>query len=414
VNFCNEDYFPFIYFLKKFNIGPEEICHQVAFGNNDYGIDAYYFDRQARNLYLYQFKFSENHNLFKESLERLTKDGIERIFGNPLLDPKKNDLLTQLKFDLKMNKDCIERVIIQFVFKGDGDVAENSSGLRDRRENLEGKKWIINNFFGRDTIDLIINFVSDKPIPPPPSAPHAFSIEFAERVSIDPHPEMPKLHVGFVSLMDLYGIYRELNNKFFDRNIRSGLSPDNPPNRKIREALVAIVLKQTQHAASFGFNHNGVTLAVENIVFEDGHAQVKVPRLLNGAQTITSLAKFIEDNEGNPALDKNYNILKSIKVLAKIVVDDPQSDFVTNVTICNNRQNPVDPWNLRANDRIQNDLQDRFRERLGVYYSRQEKSFENYTESDLQEMGYDDTSRGIEIKRLAQTFLETWSKSAVI
>ena len=72
--------------------------------------------------------------------------------------------------------------------------------------------------------------------------------------------------------------------------------------------------------------------------------------------------KFLTDNEGNPAIEGNIAILESIKVLAKIVVDDPSSVFVTNVTICNNRQNPVEPWNLRANDRIQCDLHDKLRE----------------------------------------------------
>ena len=71
-----EDYFALLYLNKKYNKTIEEIHTQFAFGGNDYGIDAYYFDRDARNLYLYQFKWSENHNLFKESLDRLTDQGI--------------------------------------------------------------------------------------------------------------------------------------------------------------------------------------------------------------------------------------------------------------------------------------------------------------------------------------------------
>ena len=37
----------------------DQLIHQVAFGNRDYGIDTYYIDREAKNLYLYQFKWSE-------------------------------------------------------------------------------------------------------------------------------------------------------------------------------------------------------------------------------------------------------------------------------------------------------------------------------------------------------------------
>ena len=61
------------------------------------GLDAYFIDPEAKNLYLYQFKWSENHNLFKDSLDRLAKDGMNRIFGNPMGDPAANELLNWLR-----------------------------------------------------------------------------------------------------------------------------------------------------------------------------------------------------------------------------------------------------------------------------------------------------------------------------
>src|SRR5260370_34410207 len=79
-----EDYYAFLYLNRKFKAEPNEIAHQVAFGNRDYGVDAYYIDRQARNLYLFQFKWTENHGQFKDSMERLAENGLCRIFGNPL------------------------------------------------------------------------------------------------------------------------------------------------------------------------------------------------------------------------------------------------------------------------------------------------------------------------------------------
>jgi hypothetical protein len=399
-----EDYFPILYLMKKFKVNPEDVLHQIAFGNNDYGIDSYHVDREGRNLYLYQFKWSEDHNLFKQSLERLAKDGMERIFGDPLQDPDQNELIRQLKSELYEHQALIDRVYVQFVFKGDAEAADNSAGLRDRRENLENKKWLVEKYFSPRQVNFIFGFVSDKPTPPPRQVPDSHTIAFSEKASLQTLDGDKKLYVGFVSLWDLYKMYQSLGNKFFNRNIRAGLFADNPPNRKIREALAAIVLKKQVSPSVFSFNHNGITLAAEHIDFLDGQARFKVPRLLNGAQTVTSVAKFVEDNESNPAFKENKEILESVKVLAKIVAHDPWSDFVTNVTICNNQQNPVDPWNLRANDRIQCDLQDKFREEVGIFYSRQQNAFQNLSDSELQELGIED-SRDIQIKRLAQTFL---------
>jgi hypothetical protein len=74
------------------------------------------------------------------------------------------------------------------------------------------------------------------------------------------------------------------------------------------------------------------------------------------------------------------------------------------VAINNNRQNPVKPWNLHANDMIQLELQDKLREDLGAYYERQEKAFSNLSPEDLDEMEIKE-GKAVELLKLAQTFL---------
>lgn len=399
-----EDYFACLYLKSKFRRDVQEIAHQVAFGGNDYGLDAFYIDREAKNLYLYQFKWSENHNLFKESLERLAQAGMQRIFGNAMADPLANELLSTLRAELQECKSLIKHVLIHFVFKGEVEDTDGSEGLRTRRENLENKIHLIHEFFGDQEVGLTVEFIADRRLPPKPKPAESHSISFVNPVRVETQDQTKTMYVGFVPLMDLYRIYKSLGQRFLDRNIRYGLSAENAPNKKIREALGDIVLKQKVAPDVFAFNHNGVTLAAEHLTTHENHTALRVPRLLNGAQTITSLAKFLVDNEGHPALSGTAPALESIRVLAKIVVDDPFSDFVTTVTICNNRQNPVEPWNLRANDRIQCDLHDKLREEARIFYSRQDNAFRNHSVEDLEEMGFE-AGRDMGIRPLAQTFL---------
>jgi len=400
---CKEDYFACQYLKAKYRCEVPEIAHNVAFGGNDYGLDAYYIDRDAKNLYLYQFKWSENHNLFKESLDRMAKDGMHRIFGNPMTDPTANELLNTLRAELQEYKSIIKHVLIHFVFKGDVDQAENSEGLRIRKENLENKVHLVHEYFGSTDIELNVEFIADRRLPPKVKPAEDHKVSFSQHVAVRTGDGQKVMYVGFVPLMDLYRIYKSLDQQFLDRNIRFGLSFENSPNTKIRETLADIVLKNKIAPDVFAFNHNGVTLAAEQVTCQEGHALFKVPRLLNGAQTITSVAKFLADNEGHPSLLANAQALEAINVLAKVVVDDPFSDFVTNVTICNNRQNPVEPWNLRANDKIQCDLHDKLKE-VRVFYERQDNSFRNYSLEDLEEMDVE-ASRPVRIRPLAQTFL---------
>jgi hypothetical protein len=214
-----------------------------------------------------------------------------------------------------------------------------------------------------------------------------------------------QLHVGFVGVLDLYRMFREMGQRLFERNIRAGLDPDGPINKKIRAALGDVVEGKAA-ASAFVFNHNGITIAAEQLEIDGDRAHITEPRVLNGAQTITSLAKFIESYDLEKAAREHGSRLDAVRVLAKIVTRASQP-FVTSVTINTNRQNPVEPANLRASDQIQLELQDKFRDELnGLLYERQESLFASLSEEEMIEQGFDpNQNRAIEIKQLAKTFL---------
>lgn len=403
-----EDYFAALYISKEFEYQIEDIIHQVAFGGNDYGIDAFHIDKNRHNLYLFQFKWSENHSLFKESFNRLISAGMERMFGNPLQDQMQNQLILQLKSALNENKSLIDSVLIHFVFNGDPVAAEQSAVLDSLREDLESKKYLLDKYFIHQEVDLTFQYKSNQTRKiaafTHTKKTHQFNIDFDQSIMTSSSEE-GRLDVGFVKLMDLYDMYQEMGQRFFERNIRAGLSAEKPTNRAIRKTFKNIVLKHQYPPEVFVFKHNGVTLAAEKFVINKDKVNIIEPRLLNGAQTLTSLDKFIKENENNPALKKNDNLLQSIRVLAKIITT-ASNDFIVNVTICNNQQNPVEPWHLRANDKIQLELQDKFKDDLSIYYERQESAFRNLTDEDLEDSGFDSVhGKAIEIKRMAQTFL---------
>ncbi len=130
------------------------------------------------------------------------------------------------------------------------------------------------------------------------------------------------------------------------------------------------------------------------------------PRLLNGAQTVTTLDSFLKANKDNPKLIEGRQRFDEMRVLCKIITNADQK-FVTRVTINNNRQNPVEPWNLHANDLIQLELQDKFRTDLGIYYERQENAFSQLGVEDLEDYGIREESKAIQMLKLTQTFLLT-------
>ncbi|HJU04409.1 MAG TPA: AIPR family protein [Nitrospiraceae bacterium] len=209
------------------------------------------------------------------------------------------------------------------------------------------------------------------------------------------------MFIGFVKLIDLHAMFREMNQRFFERNIRSGLTGEEAPNRAITQSLKQIILGKLEDPSVFAFNHNGVTLFAEKFDRLNDHFLITEPRLLNGAQTLTTFDRFIKHNEGDHKLTDKV-LLESLTVLCKIITR-AKPEFIVTVTINNNRQNPVMPWNLRANDEIQLELQDKFRDDLGIYYERQENAFSNLTNADLEDMEIA-PGKALELFRLARLF----------
>ena len=413
-----QDYFALVYLSKEFQRPMDEIVNQVSFGPYDYGIDAFHFDENRRTLYLFQFKWSSNAQLFETSFHRLLSAGMEMIFGTLTPDPDAADVIAELKECIHENEHAIDQVLIQFVFNGEPASAESNAVLDDLREKLEGKKHLIDERFEDRPITLSFRYIKN----PEPGEKrkiggvihtkktHQYKITFEQAISTET-AKGTKLSVGFIGLIDLVDIYGEMEQRLFDQNIRSGLSPEKSPNRAIRRTLARIA-DGRDPADEFVFNHNGVTIYAQKLVIQDGEgtALIVEPRILNGAQTVTSVAEFMEAARKKKSFENAREALQSIRVLAKVICN-ATDDFVINTTICNNRQNQVEPWHLHANDLIQLQFQNVFAQATpNLIYERQEGSFEHMSEDYLEELGIDTdnyraVAKPIEIKRLAQTFL---------
>jgi hypothetical protein len=399
------DYFALLYLEQEFGIDRERAIPQIAFGGNDYGIDAFHFDREKRNLYLFQFKWTESHAQFKQSFQRIIDAGMERIFAAQRQDQQINQLLLQLKSCLLDNEAIIERVCFHFVFNGDPAEAERSSVLDKLREDLENKKYLIDQRFERSTT-MLIEFRSARTRKVGASAhmrkTHSYAVQLEDTV-VRPGPNGETMTLGFIRLLDLFRMYNEMGQRFFERNIRAALSENEAVNRSIQQSFKRMVLDGREDPRIFAFNHNGVTLSAEALTASDGQMKLTEPRLLNGAQTVTTFARFLKANEGNKTLSDRRDALEQLVVMCRIITEATPA-FVTTVTINNNRQNPVEPWSLHANDMIQLEMQDKLRDELRVYYERQERAFENLSDDDLEAQGITEY-KAIELTKLARTFL---------
>jgi len=405
-----EDYFGLLYLENEYRIPRAQAINQVTFHGNDYGVDGFHFDRERRNFYLFQFKYSESHQQFKGSFQRLIDAGMKRLFDSEDQDPQQNQLIQQIKATLLENQAIIDRVYFHFVFLGDPEAAEQSRVLADLRETLENKKYLVDNFLSRDGspprhITLAVEFKSARSNKVGGTShvhkTRTYSLHVSDEMTRD-GPAGETMHLAFIRVADLHAIFADLRWRFFERNIRAALPPEEAVNTALKTAFRRIVLESKEPPEVFAFNHTGVTLAAEALSRTDGLWNVTSPRLLNGAQTVATFAKFLDENKGNRLLEDRQEILNNLYVQCRIITD-ASDEFITTVTVNNNRQNPVEPWNLRANDRVQLELADMFLDQVKLLYARHENLLRNLSDEDIEELGVEG-GKAIEIYRLGQTF----------
>lgn len=395
-----DDYYGLVFIENVLQIPRKTAVDQIAFGNHDLGIDGFHFDKEQESFRIFQFKNSKSVKLFNESLISLIEKGIPALFGDLVAVPGHQPIVDSARRVLGENKDEISQVLVDFVFRGNSQEAEQSSAVTNLKERLEEMSWLLERYFG-DRIPLLVRFLPFDGLISPAPARDSFTIRFRDYVEFS-GPDGLQMYVGFLPLIDLYGIRSALGRKFLERNIRFALPPDGHVNRALSGTFASILLERSQSPALFAFHHNGLTLSAGLFERKGDDVLVHAPRLLNGAQTVSTFADFFERN--GPALRAaaSEQLIDKLVVLTRIITQ-AKADMITQITISNNRQNPVQSWQLHANDQIQFELEDWFRA-LGIPYQRQDRAFAKVTAEDWQNMEYKET-RAVELIRLARTYL---------
>jgi hypothetical protein len=345
-------------------------------------------------------------------MRRLITIGLAKLFSTTPLDLNENSLLQALRADIDEFMPKVRVVYVRFVFTGNPKRAEEADTLQDLQEQIEDRRYLLNECFGRD-VELRVQFLSTtlKSVPRPPSPVAMFTVDIGGDVLVE-GPERQMLHAGFISMAALHDMFKVMGARLFDRNIRAPLarrdgSKSTSVNQKITETLKRIVLDQTLQPTAFCFMHNGVTLYAQRLIGKNGQYEITEPRILNGAQTVATLAQFAERFADHPRFTSNADVLRDVKVMCKIIANS-EDEFIRSVTVSTNRQNPVHPANLRANDPVQLQIADWLRE-SGFLYERQENSAAWQDPEELAEQGIT-ADRVILMKRLGETFAITDGK----
>jgi hypothetical protein len=204
--------------------------------------------------------------------------------------------------------------------------------------------------------------------------PASYTVAVTEATSLCMDAKV-HLYVVLTSLHSLIDLFRRRGNLIFEKNVRLYLNTKEAKARLEHpmEETLEQICSGSLDPNVFPFYHVGVTLAAFACDRLNGNLSLDAPCIINGCQTVNIASRYLSKLEKSKASEK-IERFKSIQVITKVVTraSDAQLREIAN---CNNRQNPIEAWQLFSNDRVHVEIEASLRD-VGVFYERQKGRFE--------------------------------------
>lgn len=183
--------------------------------------------------------------------------------------------------------------------------------------------------------------------------------------------------IVFAKLSDFQRYMRtDPRDLLFARNIRLVLK-----NSLVNEAIQE-TFREAPH--EFAYTHNGITILCDSRGWtEDRVLTIKNPRVVNGSQTLHSIAHL----EESPVARVMVRVIQVERIAATEPVADAERKkaIIDKIATRSNSQNPIKTANLRANDSFQHGLARMFR-RHKLFYQRRAGEWDR-RRSELKQVG---------------------------
>lgn len=365
-----------IHLMNTHLIDKDTALDQSSLGSSDYGIDGWYYDIKTNELFIYQSKLTDSKVLALRGLKDLTTalTYLEKIIVQKEVGKiPTNKSIYNLYIELSKNVDNLKKISFILISPF------NPNDLLDATEFNEAEKTIRESDLfkmlyekgGRITLD-IQEYNFEKSIAP---SNKKYTINKLDN-SLIRLRNNSFLEITFIPIYNLIQLYRQRGDILFHKNVRLSLYDYKDAKNRVvtpMEATFDQICKGQLSPNIFPFYHVGITISATTNSSEGvNEISLETPYVINGCQTITIADHFYRELENK----KNFEAMekfKEINVLAKVVIGTTDEEL-KEITNCNNRQNPIENWQLFSNDPIHIEIESSLLE-LEIFYERQKGKF---------------------------------------
>lgn len=323
-------------------IGSDVASYSLTDGGDDNGIDALYYCRTSKTLYIVQSKWIYSGKGEPENADvKKFLSGIKDIF-NFRFDKFNSKFQTKKDLIMMAIDDFQTKYQLILTYTGINELAQHSRSDIDDfliEINDASESVYISTFNQKRIHESLIKDVAGSPI----------NLVVTLRAWGKMH-EPYKAFYGQINGQEIFSWWNSHRNKLFKENIR-GVLGDTTVNSEITNTL-------EKEPGKFWYFNNGITILAEEVRknmaggsnTDYGQFSCSNISIVNGAQTVSCIGKFGE---------KDINKLENVYINARIIsLEGTEPIFGQEITKANNRQNKVENSDFVSFDPEQTRLRD--------------------------------------------------------
>jgi hypothetical protein len=303
---------------------------------DDFGIDGIFYKADSQTLYLIQAKLKAGA-MFSQDEALKFCNGVKKVVAQDFSDFNQHVITRQQEIeDAVSNCEKIE-LIVAHTGSGIGvhALAAINELLSDENHGEERFQQALIDYDSARTITDLRQTAAN------PRIDARLVLQSWSSIT-----EPKKTYFGAVPLKVLAELHKNYGKALYDKNIRNFLGHTTEVSKSIQQTLSVT-------PEDFFYLNNGVTALCQSIMPKDNKKsgktlQVRGLSIINGAQTVSSAARYIKDNPNND--------ISNAVVLLTLIESDDAAGFSKKVTKSRNHQNPVLMANFAALDNRQEHL----------------------------------------------------------
>ncbi|HEY0097398.1 MAG TPA: AIPR family protein [Pyrinomonadaceae bacterium] len=373
-----------VHLMNTHGLDVHAALDQSSRSGNDRGVDAWHYDEIGRELSIYQSKLTESRAGALRGFGDLegAAEWIGGIVVGGTVDvvPSDNHCLFGLYTRLSQVRSSLRTIRFALLSLFEKMEVEDSSEYQQFEQSLVGSE--LNACVrGRPGGRLVVDAESYNLKGGVPAAVKMYAVDKIPEARIGMRRNA-HLDLAYVSLHSLVELYRQRGDVLFDKNVRLSLAGTKEARERLvnpMENTLDMITSGRLSPSIFPFYHIGVTIAATSVADEDTNLlNLAAPSIINGCQTITIASEYLKRLEWQADAGA-LELFKQIKVVAKVVVGTTNEEL-KEITNSNNRQNPIENWQLFSNEPLHVEIEAALKD-IGVFYERQKGKFDSVMKS---------------------------------